>query len=78
MGTRVTIKGQVTLAKPMRDAAGIAPGDMVEIEVTASGALVLFKEGGRAAYRKRLLAAAGTATTTLTADELIALTRGED
>ena len=49
----MTIKGQVTLAKPMRDAAGIAPGDMVEIEVTASGALVLFKEGGRAAYRKR-------------------------
>ena len=78
MGSRVTIKGQVTIAKSLRDAAKIAPGDKVEMALTSSGGVVLFKEGTRGAYLKRLRAASGTAKTDLSADDILALTRGGD
>lgn len=56
--TTVTVKGQVTLPKDVRDAAGIKPGDRLSVETTASGGIYIEKPGNAAKYRKRLLALA--------------------
>lgn len=58
MTTTVTSKGQVTLPKKVRDAAGINPGDKVEIRNTASGGIYIGKSGSEAEYLKRLQAIA--------------------
>jgi AbrB family looped-hinge helix DNA binding protein len=58
MATTVTVKGQVTLPKSVRDAAGIKPGDKVEVRATASGGVYIEKRGTSSAYGKRLLALA--------------------
>ena len=54
MATTVTVKGQVTLPKKVRDAAGIKPGDRVEVRATASGAVIVEKPGTMSDYKKRL------------------------
>lgn len=43
MATNVTVKGQVTLPKHVREATGIKPGDRVEVRATASGAVLIEK-----------------------------------
>jgi len=43
MSTRVTVKGQVTLPKSVRDAVGIKPGDEVEVRATAAGGVIIEK-----------------------------------
>jgi AbrB family looped-hinge helix DNA binding protein len=58
MATTVTVKGQVTLPKKVRDAAGIKPGDKVEVRATASGGVYIEKAGARDDYKARLYALA--------------------
>jgi AbrB family looped-hinge helix DNA binding protein len=58
MTTTVTSKGQVTLSKKIRDAAGIKPGDKVEVRNTASGGIFIGKPGSDGEYLKRLQALA--------------------
>jgi AbrB family looped-hinge helix DNA binding protein len=61
MATTVTVKGQVTLPKSVRDAVGIKPGDRVEVRATASGAVLIEKteRSGKADdYREQLYALA--------------------
>lgn len=41
MTTSVTVKGQVTIPKSVREAAGLRPGDRVDVRATASGAVVM-------------------------------------
>lgn len=78
MTTTVTVKGQVTLPKRVRDASGIVPGDRVEVRATASGAIIIEKAGTVSDFREELYALAkrrivrGTPT-----DELMEMTRGE-
>jgi AbrB family looped-hinge helix DNA binding protein len=47
VATTVTVKGQVTLPKKVRDAAGIKPGDRVEVRATPSGAVIIEKPNAR-------------------------------
>ncbi|HEY0327834.1 MAG TPA: AbrB/MazE/SpoVT family DNA-binding domain-containing protein [Rhodopseudomonas sp.] len=58
MATTVTTKGQITLPKKVRDAAGIKPGDKVEVRNTASGGIFIGKSGSEAEYLKKLQAIA--------------------
>ncbi len=54
MATTVTVKGQVTLPKSVRDAAGIQPGDRVEVRATAAGGVLIEKPAAVSEYRRRL------------------------
>ena len=78
MSTTVTVKGQVTLPKQVREAAGIKPGDKVEVRATAAGVLI---EKPRADddYKKRLYALAkqGLIRDKMSTDEFIKEMRGD-
>jgi AbrB family looped-hinge helix DNA binding protein len=56
MATTVTVKGQVTIPKEVRDAVGIQPGDSVEVRATASGGVYIEKAGAKDDYKERLYA----------------------
>jgi antitoxin PrlF len=78
MPTTVTVKGQVTIPKEIREAAGIRPGDRVEVRATASGAVIVEKPDTRGSYRERLYALANERLIKdMTTDEFMELTRGE-
>jgi AbrB family looped-hinge helix DNA binding protein len=78
MSTRVTVKGQVTLPKSVRDAVGIRAGDRVAVRATAAGTVVIEKAPGGDSFKSALYALArrrplrGTTT-----DTLMAESRGE-
>ena len=77
MGTTVTVKGQVTLPKNVRDAAGIKPGDRVDVRATASGAVIIEKPGARSDYKERLYEVAERRIIRgATTDEIMEMTRG--
>ena len=77
MAVRVTSKGQVTIPKPVRDRLGIKTGSEIEFEVREDGRALLSRVGRRAAKPSRFKALRGTATSRLTTDQIMALTRGE-
>ena len=77
MTTTVTVKGQVTLPKKVREAAGIRPGDRVEVRATAAGGVVIQKPGAASDYAKRLYALAERRIIRgATTDEIMEMTRG--
>lgn len=83
MPTTMTVKGQVTIPKHVRDALRLAPGDGVEFAVNPAGEVVVHKAGGRpsgrpARQRDRFEAARGKAQVKWRTDELMALLRGSD
>jgi len=41
MATKVTVRGQVTLPKAVRDAAGIKPGDRVSVRARPEGGVIV-------------------------------------
>jgi antitoxin PrlF len=78
MTTTVTIKGQVTLPKKVRDAAGIKPGDKVEVRATASGGVYIEKPGTDRSYLKKLQALANRRLIRgATTDEIMLELRGD-
>jgi len=78
VATTVTIKGQVTLPKKVRDAVGIKPGDRVEVRATAAGGVVIEKPGTAGQYKDRLYALAKRRPFRgITTDELMEMSRGE-
>lgn len=81
MGMPITIKGQVTIPKPMRDHLGLAPGSYVEFELDAEGRVVMRKADAGAipvASRFARARAATNGRNALTTEEIMKLTRGED
>ncbi len=78
-GWPVTVKGQVTIPKPVRDHLGLSPGDQVEFEVLPDGRVRLRKaEAEPGPSTDRFARLMGRATAGLTTDEIMAMTRGED
>jgi AbrB family looped-hinge helix DNA binding protein len=78
MTTTVTVKGQVTLPKSVRDAVGIKAGDRVEVRATASGAVIIERADVTDDYKGRLLALAKRRLIRgITTDELMKITRGD-
>jgi len=72
---RVTRKGQVTIPLAIRQKVGILPDTDVEFKVRGD-AVILRKAGGRRRRGARLVQAMrGRATTGLTTDQIMALTR---
>jgi AbrB family looped-hinge helix DNA binding protein len=77
MTTTVTTKGQVTIPKPIRDRLGIKPGTKVEFRLDKDGRAILQIEGDARPAASRFERLRGIATTRLSTDEIMALTRGE-
>ena len=79
MSTTMTVKGQVTIPKKVRDALRLSPGDSVDFEVNREGQVVVQKAGARpSARRDRFDAARGKAEVKWRTDDLMALLRGKD
>lgn len=83
MATTMTVKGQVTIPKNVREALRLTPGDGVEFAVNGVGEVVIHKastrtEGRTTRKRDRFEAARGKAQVKWRTDELMALLRRSD
>ena len=76
----LTIKGQVTIPKRLRDYLGLSPGDEVGFEYTEDGAVRIVaphKPGrGKGGKATRFSALRGTRKTGMSTDEIMNLLRG--
>jgi antitoxin PrlF len=78
MITTVTSKGQVTIPKSVREAAGIKPGDKVAVRATANGGVYVGRPDAAAAYEARIREVAKRRLIRgITTDEIMEMTRGE-
>lgn len=75
MSATVTIKGQVTIPKSVRDHLGIVPGSRVDFRRTEDGWIVL--EPSQDKPLSRFSQLRGHAGKGMTTEEIMALTRGE-
>ena len=75
MGT-VTVKGQVTIPKAVREHLGLKPGSEVRFRRAADGSIVL-EATKKAAQPGRFQTLRGHAGEGMSTDEIMALTRGE-
>ena len=75
---RITSKGQVTIPQDVRERHGLLPG--TEVEFISDGDTVrVRKVRGKRGRGERLIAhMRGRATSGMTTDEIMALTRGDD
>ncbi len=74
---RVTSKGQVTIPAEIRERTGLLPNTEVEFEVSGEKVILQKVPGKRSRAKDVIRAMRGKATTGLTTDEIMALTRGE-
>ena len=77
MPTTLTVKGQVTIPKPIRDRLGLEPGSAVVFELDERGRAYLRAESGGAEPASRFARLRGTAAKGMTTEEIMRLTRGE-
>ena len=78
MGMPITVKGQVTIPKAIRDRLGLKPGGRVDFVVEPDGRVVL-RPVAAPEYADRLQAAMGSATAFqgMAPDAMTLLLRGE-
>jgi antitoxin PrlF len=77
MAVTVTSKGQVTIPKPVRDRLGIKPGSKIDFEIAEDGRAFLRPTHKKRVKPSRFARMLGTATSGLTTDQIMALTRGQ-
>jgi antitoxin PrlF len=75
---KITTKGQVTIPMKMRRRFGLQPHTEVIFEEKNGDLVVRAKESRRERFLRGLAKATGSATTGMTTDEIMRLTRGED
>lgn len=76
----VTVKGQITIPQALRERFGLHPGTEVEFVAEADALRIKPRQRGRRAatvFDTWLVKAAGSATTKLSTDQIMAMTRGE-
>ncbi|OFZ98364.1 MAG: AbrB family transcriptional regulator [Betaproteobacteria bacterium RIFCSPLOWO2_02_FULL_62_17] len=81
MAQQLTVKGQVTIPKRVRDYLGIGPGSGVEFEVDSKGEVLLRKAGKplkAAGGRSAFAALRGSRNTGMSTGEIMNLLRGYD
>jgi antitoxin PrlF len=76
MTATVTAKGQITIPKAVRDALGVKAGSKVDFKPLEDGHIAIVKQGPKP--KGRFERFRGVATTKLTTDQIMALTRGYD
>jgi len=77
----VTVKGQITIPQALRERYGLQPGTEVEFVAGPDALQVKPRKRSRrgaTAFDSWLVKAAGSATTKLSTDQIMARTRGED
>ncbi len=75
----ITVKGQVTVPKPIRDALDLAPGSHVDFDLDDKGQVVLRSAGAARKHRPdRFQAARGKADIRWRTDDLMALLRADE
>jgi AbrB family looped-hinge helix DNA binding protein len=72
---RITSKGQVTIPQDIRERLGLLPNTEVEFEVVGSAVKIRKAAKSRARGRSIVSRMRGRATTSLTTDEIMRLTR---
>jgi antitoxin PrlF len=72
---RVTVKGQITIPKELRDALGIGAGTEVAFEMAGDTILVRKVEGGSTRGREMVNRLRGRGDVRLSTEEIMALTR---
>ena len=77
MASTITVKGQVTIPKAVRDQLGVRPGDRVEFHVEQGHRAVLTRAVD-SPLESRFEKLIGSADAGLTTDEIMAMTRGHD
>jgi antitoxin PrlF len=79
MSTTMTLKGQVTIPKHIRDSLGLKPGVQLDFAVNRDGDVVLQRTGTTPTSKAdRFEAARGKADVKWRTQDLMALLRGED
>ena len=73
---RVTIKGQVTIPKKIREKLNIQPASNVDFKIAEDGRVYLVKTKDSNDRPNRFRKLRGAATVRMTTDEIMALTRG--
>jgi|APFre7841882590_1041340.scaffolds.fasta_scaffold218600_2 AbrB family looped-hinge helix DNA binding protein len=74
---RVTVKGQVTIPRVIREQLGITPNS--DVEFVVEGKRVYLRKGEVAPPGNQVLAIlAGSANARLSTDEILQLTRGDE
>lgn len=77
MSTTLTVKGQVTIPKQIRDALDLKPGMPVDFAVNQNGEVVIHRVESTKRKTNRFEAARGKADVKWRTDELMALLRSE-
>lgn len=78
---KVTIKGQITVPQALRERFGLLPGTEVEFVADKDALRIKPRKRGRLAatpFDAWLTKAAGSASTKLTTEQIMAISRGED
>jgi AbrB family looped-hinge helix DNA binding protein len=81
---RITIKGQVTIPKRIREYLGLKPGSIVEFRYVGDGRIVLTADDGaeprakleKERFENALAALRGSAGPGMSTDQVMRLTRG--
>jgi AbrB family looped-hinge helix DNA binding protein len=72
---RITSKGQVTIPVEIRERLGLLPSTEVEFQVVGTAVRIRKARGTQARGRSLIAKMRGKASTSLTTDQILALTR---